>query len=820
MNDDLDNLISGLDEHDNAKERRSGLGQKDIRPHTANENDDEFSRGVKANLTGADELIAKGARVAVPTKVTPKRAPSLPPKSAQGLSRGPDNADDEKELEIDDILNSLEAKDKRKEKAPQSPKPEPAPVPPAKTEAVFEKPGQEEQKRAEELRKRKQALFSLKSTPPKQEESVATPPKPNPYLDVGLAQQEERKVSPENNGRVKTPIVFPMTEQPPDAVPQTVTAFGMDDIIIAPEKSRRKTRMLSRPGTTVRPESAGHPPLESTTSVIVGGPDDNFKRVPGMSKTDMSGAREAAMQQPDPLRFSGELGRRSASSERKEEGGLAPRREESLSSVPGNLLGLPRFAEREAFQRSATIQPILEAKEPAATPTLAQKAFSATAQPGGFGPVGSMPTTAPALAKKPIFLMDDEPDVRSKVPQATVEQPKPKSGETLLPAFLAPAPMEIIVATVPIKPPSPAGQQKPPQLSLIREETKEDAAKLAEFERIEVTGNMNRHQVADLNAKIHDMTQNMTKLLEENQQLVARNKQLELEQEKATAGLREEVDRLTKELEGFKEAHRKELLQVKEEYNKQLQDLQDLQQKRTQTYEEEKKQLAESETKTKQREIERMQEMHKADLDAMERRYSQTLEAHKRESELKIAALKEQLSKQADITKITTQVDTIVDRLSTKMEQELQTRNRELTDREQAAAAEKGRTEVGSGKLAIERKRLDDLQHALATKEKQLAIDTDEAKKLYQYKKETLETQYDKKAKELATKEEMLIGDRKQFETEKARYEKERTEWEVTYKDQKGSLALETSLVEKAKIDLKQQMEENSAYPPRTNIGS
>eukprot|EP01022_Parablepharisma_sp_SALTPOND_P032985 TRINITY_DN87995_c1_g1_i1.p1 TRINITY_DN87995_c1_g1~~TRINITY_DN87995_c1_g1_i1.p1 ORF type:complete len:785 (+),score=143.39 TRINITY_DN87995_c1_g1_i1:8534-10888(+) len=394
----------------------------------------------------------------------------------------------------------------------------------------------------------------------------------------------------------------------------------------------------------------------------------------------------------------------------------------------------------------------------------------------------------PSITKKPMFLMDDE-----EAPAHTLAPP------IITPKITEAPPVVVAEAKEPERAPEPPLEKTPPKPS-------------AEYKHIEITGNMNRHQVAEINIKLKEMTQELARMSAENQRLSAIGKNFDEEKNKATAELREELDKTKEELVKVKEENRNEVLKIKEDYNKQLTELQDQHKRTLEIHEEEKVQQQEMNKKEIEREIEKLSQLHKLELEKIGKMQAQRLEGQRKELESEIQMLKQQLGKNEELTKITVQVDSIVEDLKNKMENELRTKYRAIADKEQALESDRRKVDTEFAKLELEKKRIEDLKQSLVQKEKQLEANAEEQKRLFQYKKEALEAQHDKALKDLEARQIKYLDEQKKLEMERAQFEKVRDEWEIIFKDQKGQLALERAALDKESQDLNQISLENNTY--------
>jgi len=621
---------------------------------------------------------------------------------------------------------------------------------------------------------------------------------PNPYIDIDLASKEDKKYSPDV-GRVKTPIIMPggglgklggSTDGPlpsisenPD-LDQGVSPNSKSPVnvpIIPLEKSRRKTKMLGPRLNTAgdvrtmmhqnATTSMGFKEFKEEESAVI--------RKDSLSKTDMSKAKDLGKDEIFANLVAQSMSRRSGGTDRKQDS--------EISLVAASNKEQP------------IAQPIRNRESTSAINN------ASTNFPGPVQPI-----------KKPAFLMDDDPplpvipkifnnnnpsQISSVLPENSTNPPiqRPPAVSVIVPPA-KPDPTKIILEV----------PQTAPQPIIASSVTSGNHP--GSYENIEITGNMNRHQVAEINNKLKELISDLNRLTAENNRLAIIGKNFDEEKAKATQNIQSQLDKLKEELQQTKDEHRSEILKIKEESQKQINEQIEQHKKALEINENDKKQQAELFQKEKDREIEKISQMHKLELEKIENMNAQKIQKQKDEYEKEIEMLKGQVRKNEEITKISTQVDEIVNDIKTKMENEVRIKNKSFADKEQLLENDRRKIDSELAKIALDTKRIEDIKQSLLQREKQLEANIEEQKKLYEYKKDTLEAQHERVMRELEVRQQKLMEDQKKLDMERTEFEKNRDEWEITYKDQKGRLALDQSALEKEKQDLQTSiLEQNNA---------
>lgn len=333
---------------------------------------------------------------------------------------------------------------------------------------------------------------------------------------------------------------------------------------------------------------------------------------------------------------------------------------------------------------------------------------------------------------------------------------------------------------------------------------------ILQFEDIEITGNMSRHQMVEVNNKLKNMLETIKTLQTENQHLAAIGKDFEGEKAKATGSLKEELTKTKEELDKLQKKYDEEVAKAREDANKRVDETQAKYRSTIEILEEEKKQQQELHRKEVEREKEKLCQLHKLEVEELGKINTKQLEGQRAELEAEIEMLKKQLQKKEDLNKITLQVDSLVDDLKNRMEADIRSKNLAFSDKEQALDDERRKLAAELEKVEVKKKDLDERMQKLAQKERQIEAEAEDKKKLSLYNKDLFELQHKEALKELETRQAKYLDDHKKLELEKAQFEKDRNEWELHYKDQKGSLTLDLNAFQKEKQDFIQfTMESN-----------
>lgn len=611
-------------------------------------------------------------------------------------------------------------------------------------------------KRPSDIGSRKEKLFNIPASKPKKTEPEIQNSQPetivtHPFLNIEMAQQDEKQQIPDAT-RAKTPIVIPSQGTYAPIVPQADTIESkINNEIIIPSTRRKSMKMLPKPNTAGEERNfnkmntlANRPPTEPFSMDTLKPPQKMFT---SQLKIEQS--------EPDVFRKTSSV-----------------RMNESPKDDNRSIAGTSEF-HGDKQQKFSTAFEFYKNREE-------EKPIESVIKPM---------TSEPKEQEKPTKTFAD----LFNSAYENVEVPKEKKPEPIVEP--AKKPEKIIEETPPVV------QQKKEELK-INEKIQQDLIE-AERVKIELTANMSRHQVIELNKKISDMVLSLTDLNAENEELKKITNNLQEEQVKKINSVQDELSKIKELHEVETQEHRKAILQVQEEYAKQMQNLEENNKKAFLIAEQEKDKQAETNKKNKAKEKEKLEQLHKLEIDRIEAQRKIDLDAQRKQYEFEIASLKQQIKKDSELNKITSQVDSLVESLKSKMENEHKSKMALLAERSEAADEKLRNLELESMKLDVERKKQEDLKNSLKEREKQAISEKEEANKLSESKKKSLDSQFETKIREQDAKMERMSIELKQLEAEKAELEKVRNEWETTFKDQKSELLLELNVLNKEKEELR-----------------
>ena len=345
------------------------------------------------------------------------------------------------------------------------------------------------------------------------------------------------------------------------------------------------------------------------------------------------------------------------------------------------------------------------------------------------------------------------------------------------------------------------------KLSVIRSEPDIDVEK---YENIEVTGNMSRHQIAELNDKLKEMTETIKLLKEENQRLSAIGRDFEGEKTKATSSLREELTKTKEELSKLQKTYGEEIAKAREEGNKRVEETQTKYKNVIEILEEEKKQQQELHKKELEREREKSEQLHKLELNELGKINTKQLESQRLGLEAEIEMLKKQLQKKEDLNKITLQVDSIANELKNRMEAEVKTKSMAVSDKEQELEDRKRKLDGELEIVKLKKRDLEERTQKLEVREEQVKREEEEKRNQFQYNKDMLERNHKEALKKLEARQNKYLEDHKNLELERAQFERDKNEWELLYKDQSGALELDCNAFKREKQDFIQFINESN----------
>ena len=710
-----------MDEFDDiiADDPKSQITKYENRPRTATEsgtkNDDKgFSRDVKSRINDVDNVLG------------------LPPRG--NTSKGNRQTmvgiyDKNKDDEVDAILSSI-AKSKQE-----------AALPPTPPEEDFDDV-------IDSKRQKRNEIFGL--------HGANNQPEENPYVDVKILDEEDKKSIDNVTGRVKTPNVYPPISdsdynqavirtfpQPsgssyPISYPQTAilnppisSGIGAEDIIPT-TKSRRNTKMLK--------------------------PGGQRKSMAGPS---FNALNEGRKETPEHSIVS--INRGSSAGIRDDESGITNPLENQDYMGPGR---------QDAIGISSNAQD----REPVGS------------RHGGLLNPSEGP---PPKENLPLFLRDNETDKPMRPPidleQASSIYAKRNTVTGQKTNFLS--------------------ENK--RLTSIKPESYYDTS---EFENIEITAGMSRHQVEETNRKIDQMITKMKELASDNKRLSAIENDFENEKAKVVIPLEQELKNTKEELAKLKQDYNEEIARAREESSKKATEIHNQYKTTIELLEEEKKQQHDLKANEIEREKKNLGQLHELEVAEMKKMHLKELDRQRSDLVYEIEMLKKQLQKKEELTKITSQVDSLVGNLKGKMEDELRSKNRAINDKEQLLEEKERRLETEKEELELQKKDLEERFKKIEYKEKQLEGEVEEKKKIYQFNKDSFDSQHREALKRLERKQEDYHKEYKDLEIKKIKFEKERQEWEDQYKDQKGSLAFDRVAFEKEKEDFKNFTIESNEY--------